>query len=91
MATAQTIAPEQAHHYLWWFPGSPVRVHLALGVVQELKNRLFNPEAELGHPEEGLLFGEIRNGATAILDFEPATPRVCAVWRRCCLPRERAP
>ena len=74
MATAQTIAPEQAHHYLWWFPGSPVRIHLALGVVQELKNRLFNPEAELGHPEEGLLFGEIRNGATAILDFEPATP-----------------
>jgi hypothetical protein len=74
MATAQTVAPAQAHHYLWWFPGSPVRVRLALGVVQELKNRLFNPEAGSGHPQEGLLFGEIRNGATAILDFEPATP-----------------
>jgi DNA-directed RNA polymerase subunit F len=74
MATAQTVRPEQAHHYLWWFPGSPVRVRLDLGVVQELKNRLFGPNAEPARPEEGLLFGEIRNGATAILDFEPATP-----------------
>lgn len=72
MATAQTIGSEQTQRYLWWFPGSPVRVHLDLGVVQELKNRLFGP-SQPAHPEEGLLFGEIRNGATAILDFEPST------------------
>jgi hypothetical protein len=74
MATAQTIGPEQTQRYLWWFPGSPVRVHLDLGVVQELNNQLFGPNAEPAHPEEGLLFGEIRNGATAILDFEPSPP-----------------
>jgi hypothetical protein len=74
MATAQTIGPEQTQRYLWWFPGSPVRVHLDLGVVEELKNRLLGPNAEPAHLEEGLLFGEIRNGATAILDFEPSTP-----------------
>jgi hypothetical protein len=72
MATAQTIGPEQTQRYLWWFPGSPVRVHLDLGVVQELQNRLFGHDAEPAHPQEGLLFGEIRNGATAILDFEPS-------------------
>ena len=74
MASAQTVGPELTQHYLWWFPGSPVRVRLALGVVQELKKRLFGPNAEPERPQEGLLFGEIRNGATAILDFEPATP-----------------
>jgi hypothetical protein len=74
MATAQIIGLEQTRHYLWWFPGSPVRVRLDLGVVRELKNRLFGPNAEPAHLEEGLLFGEIRNGATAIVDFEPATP-----------------
>lgn len=73
MATAQTARPEETHHYLWWFPGSPVRVRLDLGVVEKLKNRLCNSGSEQVHPQEGLLFGEIRNGATEILGFEPAS------------------
>jgi len=76
MATAQTIGPEQPQPYLWWFPGSPIRVHLDLGVVQELKNRLLCSDAGLAHSEGGLLFGKIGSGATAILELEPATESV---------------
>jgi hypothetical protein len=72
MATAQTIGPEQHQRYLWWFPGSPVRVHLDLRVVQELKNRLLYSDAGPASPEEGLLFGEIGSGATVILEFQSA-------------------
>jgi len=71
MATAETVGPSNPQHYLWWFPGCPVKVHLALRVVQRLKNRL----SDVGDlsPEEGLLFGGTREGATEILDFQPVT------------------
>ena len=70
MATPKTVAPADHKHYVWWFPGSPVKVHLDLQVVQRLKQRLGN--AGTGVSECGLLFGGSRDGATEILDFQPA-------------------
>src|ERR1039458_5847498 len=37
MATAEIIGPAPPQYYLWWFPGSPVKVHLALSVVQRIE------------------------------------------------------
>jgi hypothetical protein len=70
MATAETVGPAP-QYYLWWFPGSPVKVHLALTVVQRLKHQWLDTGPLTS--QEGLLFGEIREGATEILDFQPAT------------------
>lgn len=56
------------HYYAWWFPGSPVRVHLALDVVRRLKEQLHHGEA----PAEGLLFGKATDGTTEVADFQPA-------------------
>lgn len=63
--------PAAPQHYLWWFPGCPVKVHLALDLVERLKQRLCRPETVAS--EEGLLFGRAANGATEILDFQAAT------------------
>jgi hypothetical protein len=71
MATTDTLAPADPKHYVWWFPGSPVKVHLDLGVVQRLKDGLRGTEA--GISGEGLLFGRVKNGAAEILDFQPAS------------------
>jgi hypothetical protein len=73
MATAKTVVSADPKHYLWWFPGSPVKVHLDLQVVQRLKERLDDVGAGTGPPEEGLLFGRTLDGAAEILDFQPAT------------------
>ena len=59
-------APE---HYVWWFPGSPVKVHLELDVAQRLKNRL--EQSSPGTPQEGFLIGRALDGTTEILDFDP--------------------
>jgi|SRR5579871_2954662 len=69
MATTLTDVPANPKHYVWWFPGCPVRVHLDLHVVQRLKERLQGVGSEVF--EEGLLFGRSLDGASAILDFEP--------------------
>ncbi|HUB83326.1 MAG TPA: hypothetical protein VMB03_31215 [Bryobacteraceae bacterium] len=66
MATAKIVAPAEPQQYLWWFPGSPVKVRLALSLVEPLKQRVICGEAE-----EGLLFGEIRLGVTDIVEFQP--------------------
>jgi hypothetical protein len=71
MATAEIIGPVHPQYYLWWFPGSPVKVHLALSVVQRLKHQWL--DAGPSSSQQGLLFGETRDGATEILDFQPAT------------------
>jgi protein TonB len=71
MATTDTLAPADPKHYVWWFPGSPVKVHLDLGVVQRLRDGLRGTEA--GTSGEGLLFGRVQNGAIEILDFQPAS------------------
>ena len=72
MATSKAVIAANPKHYLWWFPGSPVKVHLDLQVVQRLNERLRTVGKS---PEEGLLFGNTRDGATEIHDFEPAASR----------------
>jgi hypothetical protein len=71
MATIETLVPADPKHYVWWFPGSPVKVHLDLQVVQRLKERLRSNGP--GTSEEGLLFGRALDGAAEILDFQPAS------------------
>lgn len=73
MATTGTHAATQPRHYAWWFPGSPVRVHLDLRVIEGLQERL----RDTGHgtDEHGLLFGRVQEGATEILEFRPAFDR----------------
>ena len=43
-------------------------MHLALDVVQRLKQRL----GDTGTTEEGLLFGRTGDGVSEVLDFQPA-------------------
>jgi hypothetical protein len=62
------------NYYVWWFPGSPVRVHLSLDVVRRLAEQLRPGGAETAR--EGLLFGKAVDGATEVLDFQPAGGRV---------------
>lgn len=61
-------------YYAWWFPGSPIRVHLSLDVIRRLRERLqlAGPQVE----REGLLFGKVTEGATEVLDFQPASGHV---------------
>ena len=70
MATALTVVADPKR-YVWWFPGSPVKVHLDLQMVQRLKDRL--QDFGTGAAEEGLLFGRTVEGAVEILDFQPAS------------------
>ena len=70
MAVAELSTLTEPKYYVWWFPGSPVKVHLALGVVQRLTERL-QPSVR----DEGLLFGRTLDGTTEILDFQPASGR----------------
>jgi hypothetical protein len=72
MATAQRIAPAEPNHYVWWFPGSPVMVHLAFEVVRRLQQHLQDFPSAAG--AEGLLFGRFRNGVTEILHFQAVAP-----------------
>ena len=71
--TTGTYAAAHPHHYAWWFPGSPVRVHLDLHLVEGLQKRL----RDIGHDtaEHGLLFGRVVDGATEIVEFRPAFDR----------------
>ena len=64
MASAATYAPSGSSYYVWWFPGSPVRVHLSLDVVRRLGEQLQTA------PAQGFLFGKTADGATEILDFQ---------------------
>jgi len=66
MATAKVMAPAEPQQYLWWFPGSPLKVHLALRVVEQLKQRVMCSDAA-----EGLLFGQTRMGVTDIVESQP--------------------
>ncbi len=67
---AKTYVTTSPEHYVWGFPGSPVRIHLALHVVQRLNEFVRN--SETGTSQEGLLFGRI-DGDIEILDFQAAS------------------
>lgn len=69
MATTEILVTADPKHYVWWFPGSPVKVHLDLQVVQQMKEHLRDAGAGAA---AGLLFGRLSGGAVEILDFQPA-------------------
>ena len=73
MAITGPHAAAQPRHYAWWFPGSPVRVHIDLRVIEGLQARL--RDTGYGADEHGLLFGQVQEGATEILEFQPAFDR----------------
>jgi hypothetical protein len=73
MAITESCAPADPRHYVWWFPGSPVKVHLDFRVIEELQKRLQG--SGLGIAEQGLLFGRVSDGATEIVEFQPASNR----------------
>ena len=87
MATMESYTLTDPAHYVWWFPGSPLKVHLDLHVVERLQERLQG--AREGVEEQGLLFGRAVEGTTEILDFLPASggnlPDLIAA-----LPKERS-
>jgi outer membrane biosynthesis protein TonB len=74
MASAESYVPTAPTHYVWWFPGSPVKVHLDLQVVRRLKEQL-QQSGPGAAQQEGLLFGRKLDGATEILDLRPADGR----------------
>ena len=73
MAITGTCAPTDPRHYVWWFPGSPIRVHVDLRVIEGLQNRL--GDTGRGIAEQGLLFGRVLEGSTEIFEFQPASHR----------------
>jgi len=73
MATPSS-APVDPGKFVWWFPGSPIRVHLTLDVVRRLTRQLQIAGAKAAG--EGLLLGRSAEGATEVLDFQPAPGRV---------------
>jgi hypothetical protein len=73
MPITATSASTDSRHYIWWFPGSPVRVHLDLCVVDGLQERLRNRGG--GFAEQGLLFGRVLAGAIEIFEYQPVSRR----------------
>ena len=73
--TRQTgaVAVGSPQHYRWWFPGSPIVVHLDLDVVERLQAQLREegPDAT----RQGLLSGRYSAKTTEIHDFQPTTGR----------------
>jgi hypothetical protein len=56
-------------YHVWWFPGSPVKVHLSFDVVAGVTRELQR------HPNaitQGFLLGRAADGITEILSFRPA-------------------
>jgi hypothetical protein len=71
---------ESSESYVWWFPGSPVRVRLALDVVRRMRVQLQLTSAAAAG--EGLLFGSTSAGTTEVLDFQSvAAPVTDAIAR----------
>jgi hypothetical protein len=70
MEQTETHSAAGSGYYVWRFPGSPIRVHLALDVVRRLAKQLSSGAAE------GLLFGKAGDGVTEVLDFQRTAGRV---------------
>jgi len=73
LAIIESYAPADPRHYVWWFPGSPIKIHLDLHVIEGLQNQLGSIGPGLA--EQGLLFGKVTDGATEILEFQPIRNR----------------
>jgi protein TonB len=81
LAVAEHRAPATPSHYVWSFPGSPVKVQLGLDVVERLQRQQRKGDIA---GEQGLLLGRVRSQTTEISDFiaipgsEPPDPNVIA-------------
>jgi len=73
MPTTGTSAATDPRHYIWWFPGSPVRVHVDLCVIEGLQERL--RDSGRGRVEHGLLFGRVLQSAIEIFEYQPVSNR----------------
>jgi len=73
LPVSESDAPADPKYYVWWFPGSPLKVHLDLQVIEGLQTRLGGGASAT--TEQGLLFGRVSDGATEIDDFQPASNR----------------
>src|SRR5689334_9036107 len=74
----QIQASTDAQHYVWWFPGAPIKVHLALDVVSRLRElvEVRSPAGSKAGPlalGQGLLFGAVGDGVTEVLGFRLVT------------------
>jgi periplasmic protein TonB len=70
-AINERVATPGPRHYLWSFPGSPVKIHLALEVVARLQSQLSGEDGTASWG--GLLSGHVDGLATTISDFHPLT------------------
>src|ERR1041385_8449207 len=73
MAAGGKYQGSNAAHYVWWFPGSPLKVHLSLDVVDRLRRHL--KAVNEGQADQGLLLGNALRSAPEVLDFEAAGDR----------------
>jgi protein TonB len=71
---AASRPPAGPEHYVWGFPGSPLKVHLELDLVKRLRDQIQSKSR--GPAENGLLFGRAVPGITEIFDFQPAENNV---------------
>jgi len=71
MPITGTATSTDSRYYIWWFPGSPVRVHVDLCVIEGLQARL--RDTGLGKVERGLLFGRVLQGAIEISEYRPVS------------------
>jgi hypothetical protein len=76
MPITASCASTDLRHYIWWFPGSPVKVHVDLCVIEGLQERLRDPGR--GIAEQGLLFGRVLEGAIEISEYQPVSSRSVA-------------
>src|SRR5687767_591720 len=60
--------------YVWKFPGSPVRIHIALDVIARMREQLNlqrAPESEGACELGGLLLGRVETSRVYVTGFEP--------------------
>src|SRR5262245_45174299 len=74
MATAASHAPATPRHYVWWFPGSPLKVHLELDAVRKLQRAL--QEIPQSQTVQGFLYGRVSEGTTEILHVQPSDKKI---------------
>jgi len=68
-ATVEQPALELPKRYTWSFPGSPVKIQIALEVVERLQEQFRQTTKDA--PQGGCLLGVTTGSATEILDFHP--------------------
>ena len=74
MAITESYASTDPRHYVWWFPGSPIKVHLDLQVIEGLQTTATGQRVPDQANKDCSSAGSL-DGATEILEFRPALNR----------------